>query len=94
MALGTPVIATNLGEQREIVRSGVNGYLVDAGNPTKLAETIIGALNDPMKLGQLSLEARLTAKQYSIDSYVRTLEQWYSTFALAGQRRLKAKEIH
>ncbi len=40
MACGTPVLATAVGGMPELIKSGVNGYLVPEANPTALANAI------------------------------------------------------
>ncbi len=44
MACGTPVVATRVGAMEEIVRSGINGELVDGFNPSAIADTVSGWL--------------------------------------------------
>jgi glycosyltransferase involved in cell wall biosynthesis len=44
LAAGVPVVATEVGGVPEIVRDGLNGFLVPPGNPTELARAILRAL--------------------------------------------------
>jgi glycosyltransferase involved in cell wall biosynthesis len=46
LAVGTPVIATDVGGSRELVRDGDTGRLVRAGDPTVLAAAILDCLTD------------------------------------------------
>ncbi len=46
-ASGLPVVAGRSGGAVEAVRDGETGYLVEPGNPTILAETLIGLLRAP-----------------------------------------------
>lgn len=55
MALGKPVVATNVGGVPEVVEDGVSGLLVPAGDPTALASAVARLLRDP------DLAARLGA---------------------------------
>jgi glycosyltransferase involved in cell wall biosynthesis len=55
MAVGTPVVATNVGGLPEIVRHEENGLLVQPRNPSELAAAIIRLAHDPglrMRLGE------------------------------------------
>jgi glycosyltransferase involved in cell wall biosynthesis len=88
MAQGKPMIGTRLGEQREVIEDGVNGYLVEAG-ANELAEKIVLVLSDPKKLSELASGAKSSARKYHIDSFVRALEQWYMNLAkMGGQHAL------
>jgi glycosyltransferase involved in cell wall biosynthesis len=81
MAKGKPAIATNLGEQHEILHNGQNGYLIEPGNATDLADKILTCLHSPQQLEHLSQQARMSAKDYSVNHYARTLEDWYTEVA-------------
>lgn len=45
MAMGVPVVASDLGGTSENIRSGETGWLVPPGNPQKLADAILHILN-------------------------------------------------
>jgi glycosyltransferase involved in cell wall biosynthesis len=62
MALGKPVIATNLGGTPELVSDGYNGYLIERSNPEILAEKIAHLLNNKATVTQMSEHNRLTVK--------------------------------
>jgi glycosyltransferase involved in cell wall biosynthesis len=47
MAMGTPVIGSRIGGLLEIVRDGVDGALVTAGDPSALAAVLLRAVTDP-----------------------------------------------
>lgn len=46
-AAGLPIVATDVGGNREIVRDGINGKLVAAGDTSALAGALLGMLADP-----------------------------------------------
>lgn len=54
---GCPVLATAVGGLPEIINSGENGWLVDPGNPTQMAETLIKISNNPELLKKISQQA-------------------------------------
>ena len=49
IAVGTPLIATRVGNLAEIVEDGVSGRLVEAGNVQELSAAILEAATEPHK---------------------------------------------
>jgi len=84
MAKGKPIIATDIGEQREFIEDGVNGYLVPPGDEEALAKKIIQILGDREELQRLSEQAEIKSKEYSLDNFVRTLQNVYVELASNG----------
>jgi glycosyltransferase involved in cell wall biosynthesis len=76
------VIATDLGEPKEIIRNGENGYLISPGDVDTLAEKTLNLLQKPDILAAFSDQAQLTAKQYSIQSYVQKLQDLYTEIVI------------
>ena len=85
MARGKPIIATDLGEQREIIQDGKNGYLVPPGDVSRLAARIVQLLSRPEELEKLSQQTREISREYSVDSYVNNLQEWYTELAVGRQ---------
>jgi glycosyltransferase involved in cell wall biosynthesis len=84
MAMGKPVIATDLGEQREIIQNGSNGYLVPPGDVKELAEKILKVLTHHEELDRLGRQARASSEQYSVDAYVQRLQRLYAELTTNG----------
>lgn len=57
MAIGRPVITTDVPGCRETVIDGVNGFLVEKWNPQALAERMIYFIENPEKIEQMGLES-------------------------------------
>ena len=77
MASQLPIIATNVGGLPEIVKEGVNGFLVPPKNPDELAKKIILILqNDELRHNMSKNNAEL-AKDYEWDVIVEKIEQVY-----------------
>jgi len=53
LAFGVPVIGTNCGGTPEQIIDGENGRLVERGDPAALAEAILNALADPIRLRRM-----------------------------------------
>jgi glycosyltransferase involved in cell wall biosynthesis len=75
MAAGLPVVATNAGGSREAVLDGKSGFIVETGNPTKLAEKIEILLKDDEKRKNFGEEGFKRVKEkFSIDKTVDGIE--------------------
>jgi glycosyltransferase involved in cell wall biosynthesis len=64
MALGLPVISTNVGGVRFIIDDEINGFLVPADDHLKMAEKILELKNDNIKARQIILDARKKAETW------------------------------
>lgn len=63
MALGTPVVSTDLPAIRELIEHDVNGVLVEPGSTTALAEAVDSLLRDPDRRSRLAEAARATIER-------------------------------
>jgi glycosyltransferase involved in cell wall biosynthesis len=80
MAQGKPVIGTRVGGVPEVVRDGVNGYLVEPRNPTQLAEKIIQLLTDETMRRVMGEKGRQIVKEkFDIKMQVSQIERIYAT---------------
>jgi glycosyltransferase involved in cell wall biosynthesis len=74
LAVGTPVIATDVGGVSEVVRDGENGLLVAPGDPQPLAEAIRRFFGDEALRERLRAGARATAEELTPDRVYGELE--------------------
>ncbi len=58
MACGRPVVAANVGWSTELIRPGIDGLLVEPGQPDQLAEAMIELLDDAPLATRLGQAAR------------------------------------
>ena len=79
MAMGVPVIATNIGGSVEQVADGVTGFLIPPADPAALAEKIEILFHDPAMRARMSAAgpARIVSS-FSIDDMVRKFERLYA----------------
>ena len=100
MALGKPVIATNIGGVPEFVQHGVTGKLVPPADSKALAEAIMELLGDPVQRQRLGDNGRLEARQrFTVERHVQEVCNAYTSLGfrrpdlhpLAGERM---SEIH
>jgi glycosyltransferase involved in cell wall biosynthesis len=78
MALGLPVIATEVGANAEVIRDGVDGFLVPPADPTVLAERIRALIAEPERsvaLGRAGRERVL--REFSASRMCRKMEGLY-----------------
>lgn len=79
MALGRPVVTTSIAGIPELVRHGVDGWLVPAGDVDTLADTIANALATPNPtLQSMGLSARARViERHSIDTEAAKLRHLF-----------------
>lgn len=78
MGCGTPVIASNLGGNRELVRPGKNGWLFDPSDKSELGETL-GLLADTKLVQKLGSAGRkLAEEQFSLKRFITEYERLFA----------------
>jgi glycosyltransferase involved in cell wall biosynthesis len=75
LAVGTPVIATDVGGVAEVVRDGENGLLVTPGDPQPLADAIRRFFADEALRARLRAGAQATAEELTPDRVYGELEE-------------------
>lgn len=75
MAVGTPVVAGDVGDRREIL--GGAGVLVSPGDTRALAKGLLAVIQDPALQQHLSEAARRRCEQYYWDVLVHDFERVY-----------------
>lgn len=88
LAHGRPVIATDLGEQRELLRKQPAGLLVPPGDEAALARAMLQLIDDPEARAAMGAAARRLAGQHSAAANAEFLASLYRD--LATNRRAHA----
>src|SRR5574341_403397 len=83
LASGVPVIGTNVDGAAEVIRDGVNGYLVEPGDVGRMAKEVMALLRDPERARQMGRQAQALAEEFDIHYMVRRQEEEYERL-LAG----------
>ncbi len=88
LAVGRPVVATDVGGNRELVRDGETGLLVPPEDAASLAEAIVRLLSDGgLAAGLAANGADFVRANLTIDRMVETTEQLYmDVLAEVGKR--------
>jgi glycosyltransferase involved in cell wall biosynthesis len=75
LAMGKPVIATDLGGTSEMVHDGINGFLVKPRDAREIAEKVLSLINDQEALGRLSSAARESvASRFAVGEMITKTE--------------------
>ncbi len=93
MLLGVPVVATDVGGNRELVHHGETGFLVPVGDPESLALAIEETLANPDRARTVAARAReMAARRFGLARMVRAYEDLY--LELLGERsRMGALQV-
>ena len=70
MSTGAPIIATRVGGNPEVIRDGVNGVLVTAGDTVALEKALTHLMSDAALRERLGSAARDRAKDFSIEKTI------------------------
>lgn len=79
MALGKPVVASNVGGIPDLVIHGKNGCLVPPGDAQSLSAAISDLIEDPERGRKMGENGKKRAIDYSADSMVQKIDQLYRT---------------
>ncbi|HEY4099467.1 MAG TPA: glycosyltransferase [Gemmatimonadales bacterium] len=78
MAAGLPVVATDVGGNREVVVPGETGFLVPSGDPAALAGAMTALFSSPARMRRFGDAARRRAvAEFSVESTVAAYEALY-----------------
>lgn len=81
MAVGLVCICANVGAIPEIVTDGINGFLVEYRDTDALADALADALEryNTSEVRRIKLSAKERAKNFSIEKFVRQLDELISS---------------
>lgn len=84
MASGCACVATSVGENSSLIKSGVSGILIPSEKPEEMAKAITDLLISPQKILQMGQRASETVQNYSWEqaatklreNYFQIFEEW------------------
>jgi glycosyltransferase involved in cell wall biosynthesis len=86
MATGLPVVVTDVGGMSELVRDGVDGFVVPPEDPAALAERIGKLIDDPTLAERFGSSGRTRVEEsFRLEDQLDAFEKVYSR--LSGLRR-------
>ncbi len=86
MALGRPVVATDVGGTRELVADGETGYLAPARDPKTLADRLAALLSDPDRRERMGAAGRAQAEaHFSLEAMVSGTERVFQSLVAEAQ---------
>ncbi len=91
LAAGTPVIMTDVGCAGEVVRDGVEGFIVQHDNEQQLAEKIILMLEDEKLRDDMSKRGKERVSQ--LLSQEETLQLYKKSWELAYEKTVKREKV-
>ncbi len=78
MAGGKPVVATNVGGNKEMVADGVTGVLVPPGDSSALADGILKLIRNPQKaISMGDMGRKFVRERFSVEEMVKRYESLY-----------------
>ncbi|HUH66176.1 MAG TPA: glycosyltransferase family 4 protein [Syntrophales bacterium] len=78
MAMGKPIIASDVGGIRDLVKHEVNGLLVPSQDADAIARSILELHNHPAKLREMGEKGKAMAADYSVESMVEKIDKLYT----------------
>ena len=90
MAVGTPIVASNLEGYADVVTHGQEGLLVPPKNSAELAKALVFLLKDKSLRQEMGARGRITAEQYSWERVARMVCDYYMR-VLGGRAPVSVK---
>lgn len=87
MALGLPVVCSDVGGMRRTVEAGATGLRVPPADPGALAEALVALLRDPERRARFGRAGVARAQErYSLRRMLDEYDRWYVELGLTGPR--------
>ena len=87
MAAGVPVVATDVGGNSEIIKNGVNGFLVPRGNYRSMGESVMELASEKSIYQKMKENAFETVRKcYSLKHCIENYETYYNYEAFESEK--------
>jgi glycosyltransferase involved in cell wall biosynthesis len=85
LAAERPAVATRVGGIPDVIRTGIDGFLVDAGDAGALADKLALLARDPARRAEMGAEGRARVlERYAVERLVDDVDLLYRSL-LAGR---------
>ncbi|HWD72555.1 MAG TPA: glycosyltransferase family 4 protein [Actinomycetota bacterium] len=91
LAVGRPVVGSNVGGIPELVTDGVTGKIVEPGDVDGLADALLGILSDAHLARRMSLAARQAAAAFDAEGFLDALERIYEELAVSRRAPVQGR---
>src|SRR6185295_12775619 len=88
LASGVPVVGTRVDGAAEVIREGVNGYLLDPGDVEGLASRVLFLLANPTAASDMGRRGESLPQEFDIYDMVRRQEQEYERLLAETKQRM------
>jgi len=78
MAVGKPIVATNIDGYNSVLTHGVEGLLVPPKNEEMLAQALVSLLTNESLRQEMAARARLKAKEYGWEHIAQKILDYYT----------------
>jgi glycosyltransferase involved in cell wall biosynthesis len=79
MALGKPVIASNIGGVSEIIEDGITGMLIEPNHPEQITDRILHLLSNQEIYSSIAQKAKeVVTERFSLQKYVAAMEEAFT----------------
>jgi glycosyltransferase involved in cell wall biosynthesis len=94
LACGVPVLSTAVGGVPELITHGENGWLIPAGNPSKLTDAIVSLLAQPDLRARLRTNGQQhVAENFTVNKFMARVETLWTAAAIQAPQAEKKKQL-
>ncbi|HJU06191.1 MAG TPA: glycosyltransferase family 4 protein [Nitrospiraceae bacterium] len=88
LASGVPVVGTRVDGAPEVIRDGINGYLLEPGDVAGLADRVLYLLTHPADATRMGRNAQSVPPEFDIHEMVRRQEREYERLIVEWQHTI------
>ena len=83
MAMGNPIVASDVRGNNDLVKDGVNGYLVPLNDSEMMAQRIIELIENKELLDSFGKQSLTMVEKYGLDSVISQMLDIYKSLGIA-----------